>query len=797
MILLFKSLFKNTLYSKIVIFICLISMMASMHFFLLLQSNKTILQRVEEINGAHLNLYICEEGYNTLNVNKYIDIYEIDSNLYSKMERTYAFPYNKGDKSHDIYFEGYVSSDTNNYEVLQGKQLSKLKYNEVAVSYSYAQKLLAKNIEPMDYEIVYETSVGDEIVFVIKSIIDYPNYNESRYSANDVSKIPFFESKIVDVGIGNFNKIMNLSSTYSLIDYSICAEVYKFHIDDYTIYKEQRLVENILNLSYGTDFELLKVSPIYEELNTESFALELFKYLSILIFILIHIACFTALFVILNKQIIADKNKILLLNKIGVSNGMISIVYLLKCLFLAILALIGYYIYSEICNVIPYYIVSILQLCFIFIGLYMIVSLSFFKLTSKKNRLDTSKYDKPLTNENLIHSLAIRSIIHNYQRSCLIIFSVFIICISLVVSVYSYYICANPFSKNTLGLNFDYVIQDIKYSDYKQIESVTNNVIVERINDIYFCDIDYSENTRSYYKSSLLLFKNKMEGFVNLHKGNLPISFDNTRPVNENRTFYETAVITKKEQLLRDAVIFHQNIDENSDIEKRYISYSIATYKHGTLLNRETFKRISGTYNSLIDKGSIVLSMEYVTSTSYKDDQLVDVMLFVTDDMSEDDLIDRFNQMNIDYYSMDDILNIMNENNSLINKQTFIVLSVACAILSLICIMSLIEILKTIYKEHEKDFILFKKLGLNEKLILNKKIILECLYLIAISIVLTIIAFTLFSYKLYSDICDLFYLYTMDNPFIFVLLILILVLIVIIAIIHIVKHNDKNTVNKL
>lgn len=327
--LLYKALFKNQKAVRntmcLLIAVLLICIQMAVTTF---SKNKTLLERVEGINGPHTQIFAVineEKGYP-----ENIEYYLQDSDYVEEYYSTYVAFYGT-----TCSFEGILPQECDQYIVLEGKRLEDLGPNEVAISSGYRDYLLNHGLSSVLGESLhYAYDESKVYTFVVVSVFDHPLYADYAHRSLATSRQQINNSHRF-TALANYETVkeMVLERTGHLqgMDVDIYSRVaYKVKIRNYSAQRElefeEKLFGKVTNADVAfVDFVSLDAQAQSDKVNN--------AILSVTWIIIISCLLVSTLLVFLNlntKSILGNKASLTILDSLGMNVHLIHLAYVLN-----------------------------------------------------------------------------------------------------------------------------------------------------------------------------------------------------------------------------------------------------------------------------------------------------------------------------------------------------------------------------------------------------------------------------------------------------------------------------------
>lgn len=749
----------------------------------------TLVDRVEAVNGAHTLVFLRNPSY----IQQAVAIAE----KYGKVEQTNAFPYmmdvlrygyiEEDFKIPDIIFEGYISDNTNLYRIIEGKPLDQLANFEVAITESYARKLRKQGINPIGHVLdfnylndfyIFDGGDGVEITipdtyildFTIVTIMDYPNFNEVASDNDVLDRIPLFNRTVYSVGIVNQDTLQTLQSielhyeykgntftqSYPRFEFS---SVIKVHLDDYSVDNEKQLEKELLDLN-GTHFNAgISAYPLHSLSQYVSTEEVLFKQVSTYLVGGLILSTAYAFYVFLRRQLVSNAKTIGTLGLIGIKQRNLILMYMSQILVIVFISLLlwgGLNVYLQmlyqtdrslatLLDINTPILIRMLGLLLIYIALLVVVYFTQLKRYIKHAFLMTKTTDKkfiplpPVQSKNLVVGLTLKTMMNSLSFSIGSIMNVAIIVLTLLVAISLYGHVSTIYNKETLGIQFDYIVYGADVDQYNETKQFTSaQVVVVKVPDMYFVDIKYSTNKRVYYRSNILMFYDYMHPFVPLYEGEdiTPALFEG---YSENRFYYRFIHATRRHMDLRDADIYHvDKIKGVGTVERLYLFYLQSQFS----ANSEASAQIAGKVNSLIDNGWVAYIQTPNTVNPYTF-SVIDTYFVNVEDADEEAFLNYIQTNQLEVTSYQEVIDVLQENNNRVIAASIQIMMAVSLLLIFILVVSQGVTFMTNQLENQGQHRILSEIGVSSRIV-QRKIWMQELMTLAIGLTLAAILYLLF-----------------------------------------------------
>ena len=749
--------------------------------------NLTLINRIDQVKGSHTYIFTFDDSFTKYDMSYYENVvwegfgiarfeeylkrydqaYEDRTKLH--VERTIAFPYQYGS---DFFVLGYTSVDgSHQFDVLQGKNLTELKGNEIAITESYARGLKKQESEILGS--IISVDVGQETVdFEVASVIDFVNFNDGYVSDKGLQSIPFIDLPFTAAAYGNLEALTKLAQTHS----TASKEVLQIRFENYSKLEEKQLIKNMLD-TYGVDVKQEKIIAAYELSDNLSINEQLFKHISMVTLIGFLVATTYSFMVFLKRQLKQNARDIGLLTILGLEHSKIMNALSLR---IGIIYASAYGLFALV-NVImklqfrnnrmlaqvfdinmPILTITIIASLIYFLIIFGLYSLQIQKtidasLHSVKTKQQFFIKRPQINQRQMPFIVAFRSLFAQleFTLSSIVIVGILIFLVVTNLGITSQ--TSEIYNEETLGLNFDYVVTDVPFSIFELTQPyASDQSIVNKQIDIYFADINFSQTFRAYYKGNLLVFYNDIIPFTKVVHGDYPPEWKDIK--DEYPTRYNFMLVSKKHMDIRDAFIYSsENMAKYRSVERAYMFYTYPNAFYMGMAN-ETAAPINGTVNTLIDNGWI--SYDFVKRQEHELNfpHIYMYLINLKEDVDVAAFESQLDRENVQYMSFESVTGILNQANQINQRETFYFMNFMLAMLIVVLIVNSVAFVIIQKEEVETTNNTLKRLGVTlgnvRKIMINQYIIV-----MLVMVVLSFIFFLIGYPYLFKGVLDAYGLY--------------------------------------
>lgn len=366
-----------------------------------------------------------------------------------------------------------------------------------------------------------------------------------------------------------------------------------------------------------------------------------------------------------------------------------------------------------------------------------------------------------LTQDGLIRQLSIKRMFKYIASTLGFAFSISLVVSIIVLAVSSSYHLKNLYSKETFGIQFDYMIsfniddEEGGYQDAIDIFDTTAKYAsvqaqVSKKEDILFMDHDLWEGNSQYYKSSEIVFYNEIKDFVPLQSGEYPPYWKDLKGDPPN---YQQTALASRRHLDR------RNAGKDKGGSKGYLFY----YTNDTSLYEQAYE-IYGTVNALYNNGWVLSAYQPFYQSEFNDTQLFTdrYILNLKDDVNVEEFDKLLDSFNINYLKYDDLIDDFQIMNNKMNATALLISLSVSALMFVLLIINIGGLLVSVKLEIKDDDEMFAKMGVKSKLI-NKVNVSVLLLRVLASVLFLGLLITLIYPFYFNDMLSAFGLFTMPG----------------------------------
>ena len=657
----------------------------------------------------------------------------------------------------DLRLEAYSADE---YKVIDGKALNELLDDEIAISKEYA---LTFDGDPINQKIEFYNHT-----LIVKSIIEYPNYELAYQPLESLSDIPLFKEGIAGSGITTDKTINDIVSIHfiqywldqdyigsieELIEYSQ-NKLLKIKYDNFSFEKERELM-NFLNSFQSYNFSLYDNTSNFESLTilTKSNPLiEMLKSsISKFVVSMIVISSTYAFYIHLKNELHSKRKTLGTLNIVGVSfkeiiktyfiffTKIFSVSYLITIIITNIL---GYFKENFKPNsIILFYLFGLSLIFFILIfGIFLISlirnrSKGYEEITSgglSFIRLKEMKQDRLIRNLSMKRFTKTINLTLGFALSLALSIAVVLISMSSLNSI------KNVYQQETLGLNFDYYIDNPNLDIYRSLkEKGMDLAAVYKEGNVTFLDYELNNPVDNITTGSTITIYDDIEPFITLDLGEFPPHVSTWVGESYDALLWRTDILASKR--LMDINDLYVSSDPNGPVDKHYL------FTKENVNDYERALPIRGSFVTLMDRGFISYNYKMLNERGIEKgiEHLDPVIVKLNDKMDRALFEELLTKEKMEFVHIDKILKEFSKSNEKVNQDSFDILLVIIIAMTIQTIFNLSGVLVQVNLNKKKEDEFYHKIGLREKL-LNKvhrselvlRFIMTSIFVLVLSLIL-------------------------------------------------------------
>ena len=576
-------------------------------------------------------------------------------------------------------------------------------------------------------------------------------------------------------------------------DFNPKDEIVSIFYDDFSKKLEEELSKSISDIHVRTEYEGVrsgfKVDTLTSKMDKEPMVTSVLKVLSNYVLLGVLLSSFYSFYIHFKNQIRTSTKEISALLMQGIPWFKISIVYLLELLLIftfayGIFVVVSIFITGFNVSPVLYSGEMILFLnttkwsilFFLVLSLIVLATLVPFRydvLNKFKKASQTHLSAVGLSSNGFIKELSLKRAVKYVASTLGFSFSISLVVAIIVLSLSSSFHLKNLYSKETFGIQFDYMIRHSDLSrDPNEVFALSQKYAshqaqLVKTSGIMFMDHGLWQGNSNYYKSSEIAFINEIEPFVPLQSGKYPTHYTDLK--GEEVDFRKEALVSRRH-------LDRRNIGKSNSVENRYLFFFADEQS-----SYEQAYEIHGKVNALYNNGWTVSTYWpiYVSPGELVDVKSSQYVLNLKEGVDPVEFEALLDEENIDYMKYDVMIDDFQAMNDSMNE-TALLISMAVSILMFVLLsINVSGLVLSAKMEVRDDDRLFKHLGvsaMNIRKVNGAVLILRMLLSIAFLFVLIVIVYPPF----FNDLLSAFGLFSMPGsiilPFIMVSLGILLLL---------------------
>lgn len=505
---------------------------------------------------------------------------------------------------------------------------------------------------------------------------------EGLIAANDEINT-FFLSTIDDLPYDVFSskerreEILNDDDFILNVDHRSTEQVVNIRFDRYSRELENELAEAIGKINVSVDNQRrsgFRLDTLASKLDKQPMVTSVLQVLSTYVLMGVLLSSFYSFYIHFRNQIRTSTKEISALLMQGISWNKVVGVYLLELglifiISVGVFGLVSLVLHGLKMSDVLYasqmriHAKTLLYGLLYFLGLSLIIilSLSPFKkdiLMKFKKASQTQLSFVSLSSKNMIKTLSLKRVFKYIASTIGFAFSISLVSAIIVLSVSSSNHLKNLYSKDTFGIQFDYMIRFTDEArERDEIYALTQEFAetqapIYKVPDIIFMDHSLWGGNSNFYRSSEIVFVNEIEAFVPLQEGTYPPHWTQIKgdppPYKKealvSRRHLDKRDIKKSDKKVENSYLFYYE-SEDSFYESAYHIYGSvnALYNNGWVLSGYAPRYVSPGELVKVETGQYVLNLKADTDIeafeTMLDSQNIEFLRY-------DMLIDDFQAMN-------------------------------------------------------------------------------------------------------------------------------------------------------
>ena len=622
----------------------------------------------------------------------------------------------------DLEIESHIGD---NYPVLEGKPLDKLEDLEIAVSKEYA---LTLGKEPLNTTI---EAYGETLKVV--SIVEYPNYELNYQPLETLNDVGLFSENAKGKAISNNDTVILLSSKMfgaispdDFDDVPVYSQL-KVYYDSYSLSKEEELVNYISSHAkrlpvYFQD-SVYRIDSLKTLTRSNPLPLMLKSTISKFVVSSIVLSSLYAFYIHLKNEL-HDKSKTLAtLHLVGISKREIIKTYLSYFLKIFIASLIATFTITTVLSFISdtYRFnlrITLFTILASFVFLVLVFGIFLFNLSKilknshtsvKSGQLSYIKTGK-FTQSRLILSMALKRITRTVGLTIGFAFSVALSIAVVLVSLSSLSSISNVFHEKTLGLHFDYLIENASVDVFLEFkESAYDVAKVEKDNNVYFLDYSINNPVDDVTMGSIITLYDEIEPFVEVDLGQYP-PHHSTFYAEKAPDLYAQVHLLSSKRLMDKNELYIMD-DPRGPVDKHYL------FMKDYLNSFEEALPIRGSFSTLLDRGYVGLLYRKAPMDSIKSDksQVHSFIMNLDDTTNKTEFEAKLIEQDIEFIKYDDVLKEFKASNERLNKDTYEILSLIVIAMLIQALVNISGVMVNVKRYRNEEDTFYRRIGIRNK----------------------------------------------------------------------------------
>lgn len=635
----------------------------------------------------------------------------------------------------DLTLEAYQDD----YPVLKGKKLSELEDNEIAISQEYARTLGENPLEKtLDW-------YGQELV--VKSVIEYPNFELYYQPLETLSNLHLFREGMMGQGIANENTVRDLSKhvSYHMFfdrfgtddhwDEQFSQQMLlKIKYDNFTFDKENDFINEIT--SYNITMNIIDdIEDIYSlTLLTRSNPLPEMLKSTIAKFVVsaIIVSSVYAFYIHFKNELHSKHKTLATLNLIGVKFKAVLkeyakfFVLLFGASFVmsyAAIRLLGIWKPSFKPSLVSTSYAFLISLGFIIVifGVFVFNLIKIQKRALESYKTGGLTYLKlpETTQNNLALNLSLKRFTKTFGLNLGFALSVALSISVVLVSMSALNSIKNVYHKDTLGLSFDYYIEDLDVDTYLKYREMGIDVAqVYKQTGMTFLDYSISQPVDKVTSGSVITIYDDIEPFMVLDKGEMPPHASTFTGETEWEVYERIEVLASKRLMDTNGLFVQSNPEGPVDKHYLFIKETLNSYERGL--------PIRGSFATLMDRGyvSYFYKKSRIQSVINENMALLPVIVNLNGVMTQENFEKEMATHDFNVTPIDKILKEFSDSNEKLNQDSVDILLLIVIAMSIQALFNISGVLVQMNHNKQKEDTFYLRVGMQTSL-LKKVNILE------------------------------------------------------------------------
>lgn len=623
-------------------------------------------------------------------------------------------------------------------------------------------------VEGVAVGLVHESSFN---TLLSTTVVDF---NDSFDIVNDlVVDLPYYDEDLqwsLD-NMGSFIK----EEFYDSSNLSSAQWIYLSY-KNYSRSVENDLVRKIGQIqqtrdSYGQSGKF-RVDSLSSKMDKEPMVTSVLQVLSKYVLMGVLISSFYSFYIHFRNQIRASSKEISALLMQGISWTKVLMAYLLELLVIMLSALLIYLGVSVVVkglhlsdvlysSNLKLHSQSIIYSSLYFVALAGVLYLSLYPfrkdvLQKFKKASQTHLPGVRLSKNGLIRELSLKRFAKYIASSIGFAFSIALVVAIIVLSVSSSYHLKNLYSKETFGIQFDYMI---RFNDLEQASTVfettksysSMQAQIDKVENVLFMEHNLWDGNSQFYKSSEITFYNEIEDFVPLYSGSYPPHW--------------TAIKGDPPRMTPSALASRRHLDrrdlnkEKGSVESNYLFY----YENEESLYENVYQ-IYGKVNALYNNGWVVSNYQPFYDGDDQPTQIFthQYVLNLNPDVDAKDFEDLLDSFNVDYLRYEVLIDEFQAMNDAMNETSLLISLTVSVLMFVLLAINIGGLIVSVKHEVADDDIMFKKMGV--KLSVINRVNLSVLLLRVLASMFFVALLIVMIYPFYfNDLLGAFGLFSMPG----------------------------------
>lgn len=732
----------------------------------------------------------------------------IGSIIEAKQSRTLRFLYSLSDfydSNRPECTQANLSEECNTYGDVVTSKVIEVKVASVVQDLSYAQSDESNDFNASIDFFMPDRDKSRNYVFSNENTISkFRSFSEDILEDEKVNVFNFFK----DFGL-NEDHILMRDDRFSEIVMEVMGDKYpvkkliNIRFDNYSKGLEDKVAAAVsrINISKpGTSVQPgFRLNTLQAKMDKEPMVTSVLKVLSNYVLLGVLLSSFYAFYIHFRNQIRVSSKEIAALIMQGIPWISIVSTYLLELALIALvsLGLFGVTIVGAslmglsvvLYATTPILIIKSMGYSLVYFGILVfvvVVSLLPFKkniLMKFKRAAQTQISFVKLTKSNLVSSISIKRLFKYIASTVGFAFSISLVGAVIVLSLSSSFHLKNLYSKETFGMEFDYMIlgemEDMQEIYEGTLDFAKVQAQVYKREDILFMNHDLWEGNSRYYKSSEIVFINDIEEFVPLESGAYPKHWSENTGMHADTT--PQALVSRRH-------IDKRNIGSSSRVEDKYLFY----YPNESSFYEEAYG-INGKINALYNNGWALYTyeQEFISEGNIIEVRYPQYVLNLKEDVDATVFEAYLNEHGIEYLKYDLLLSDFQVMNNAMNERALLISLTVSILMAVLLFINISGLVISVNSEVASDNELMLRLGVKNSLVQRINVSVYVLRVIGSLVMLG--ALISIVYPIYfKELLGAFGLFSMPGSILkgFVLVCSVLLVVLVVSFLGLRKHRS-------